>query len=433
MIASKKLEKCSSSKMFMNILLQIGKTPLIERKAKVEEMITLIIKMNGNELCSILDSDILNRINLMIETKNLSLENAISLIKQIGYCKVMKDIYNSSFCFSSLSEKFESLILMELKKKEERREKLLIDLCECCFMLFENEIKMRDELIPVCASCLMKVALCNDKSEGKQKETEIDLLALSCFPNNIKVNKIMYINEVKKIIHYHQEHHNLTQLAYQSAWQFLINRFFFESSLEYVIANELHFAREAVQELAELSKCVELKKNEKGEEEKKVTHVIMRWLNVLNVFFSLRTSNGKSDCVEVISCLVCTCRRMKKHKKTTADKCIHLFKSIMYKKRICIEDILSGGVISFFFEDVRGSTVNNDDTISCLEFFQFLTSWLKEFKQSENEEMQRKMLKRKAFSKLEEEGYEDIILGYTYVFRIICRFSRSVNDFFIFF
>ncbi|KAH7815548.1 uncharacterized protein MONOS_18318 [Monocercomonoides exilis] len=103
------------------------------------------------------------------------------------------------------------------------------------------------KLDSICVPCLLKVASKKEESEETQKEVEIALLALS----NTKyfgMKREMYLNKIKAIIEYHQEHHNLTRLAYQSTWQFLVARLECDKSLGDAIINALHFTREAARE-----------------------------------------------------------------------------------------------------------------------------------------------------------------------------------------
>ncbi|KAH7818590.1 uncharacterized protein MONOS_17999 [Monocercomonoides exilis] len=71
---------------------------------------------------------------------------------------------------------------------------------------------------------LLREGLKKGESEDVQKDVDLALSALG----NIKLSSIMkremYLNEITEIIKYHQAHHNLTHLAYQSAWQFLTSR-----------------------------------------------------------------------------------------------------------------------------------------------------------------------------------------------------------------
>ncbi|KAH7821033.1 uncharacterized protein MONOS_17783 [Monocercomonoides exilis] len=132
-------------------------------------------------------------------------------------------------------------------------------------------VKMREmtvsEIFDKFVPSVLKVALKKEESEEIQKEVEIALLSLSNI-GYCKVRQEQYYFEIKEILKYHQEHHNLTHLAYQSAWQFFIYRFFNDNSLEDTISNELHFGREATRELEELEKC-ELEEERKGNEQRR--------------------------------------------------------------------------------------------------------------------------------------------------------------------
>ncbi|KAH7831077.1 uncharacterized protein MONOS_12109 [Monocercomonoides exilis] len=110
-------------------------------------------------------------------------------------------------------------------------------------------------------------------------------MALSRICPSEIIRKELYFYEIKEIILYHQKHINLTQLAYQSAWKFLIGMLRKDGSLEEVIVNELHFVREAKRELEELSKSVDWKK--KGKERRKANQVatIGRWIDLLKYYF----------------------------------------------------------------------------------------------------------------------------------------------------
>ncbi|KAH7825141.1 uncharacterized protein MONOS_17473 [Monocercomonoides exilis] len=108
--------------------------------------------------------------------------------------------------------------------------------------------------------CLLKVALNKEENEETQKEVEIALMALNNIGYDKFIEQKLYLDEIKEIIKYHQKHFNLTRLAYQSAWEFLIKLMhIFETSKE-VITNELHLGREAARELEELRKCVDWKR-----------------------------------------------------------------------------------------------------------------------------------------------------------------------------
>ncbi|KAH7826221.1 uncharacterized protein MONOS_8319 [Monocercomonoides exilis] len=145
------------------------------------------------------------------------------------------------------------MIFEEEKKKEEKDDYLLVDLCES-FVLLNDEFTST-EFLSICVPCLLKVALRKEEIEEVQKEVEMALLALSSIRDN-DIEKELFLDDMTEIMKYHQEHRNLTRLAYQSAWQFLINRLFTDKRLEDMIVNELHFGREASRELEELSKSI---------------------------------------------------------------------------------------------------------------------------------------------------------------------------------
>ncbi|KAH7828472.1 uncharacterized protein MONOS_17183 [Monocercomonoides exilis] len=210
------------------------------------------------------------------------MRNAILLLKHVGYCNVLKSIWICSFKESPLNKIFEKMIIEEEKKKEEKDEKHLADLYECFISL---SFDFPQGLILMCVSCLLKVALKKEEDEETQKEVEMALLALSCIYSHYEIEQKQYLNEIKEIIQYHQEHHNLTRLAYLYAWEFLIFRLDTDKSLNEVIVNELYFGREARRELKELSKCVDWKRKEerRGEKEGKEEYILIEGLQYESV------------------------------------------------------------------------------------------------------------------------------------------------------
>ncbi|KAH7828117.1 uncharacterized protein MONOS_17243 [Monocercomonoides exilis] len=154
---------------------------------------------------------------------------------------------------------------------------------------------LSSEPLSICVSCLLKVALDKKKDEDTQKmKVEMALLALSRIAGDA-LEQELFLNDIKQIIRNHQEHHNLTRLAYQSAWQFLINQLVYDENLDDVIANELHFAREARRELKELSNCMDWNRKEeemskevdegKTRIEAKEIIIMKRWLDELEAYF----------------------------------------------------------------------------------------------------------------------------------------------------
>ncbi|KAH7832281.1 uncharacterized protein MONOS_18520 [Monocercomonoides exilis] len=203
----------------------------------------------------------------------------------MGYCNVLRRIFTRSFFDTSLSRKFEQMIANEVKKKGEKNEKLLIGLCECCVTL---RYIISPELFSICFPYLLKVVLKKEENEETQKEVEIALLALR-HANYRKGIEELYLNEIIEIIRYHQEHHNLTQLAYQSTWEFLMSRpYFDDESLEEVVVNELCFCKEAKREIEELSKSVDWRRTEEEKERGKKGKeeiILLEWLKTLDIYF----------------------------------------------------------------------------------------------------------------------------------------------------
>ncbi|KAH7817373.1 uncharacterized protein MONOS_12391 [Monocercomonoides exilis] len=88
----------------------------------------ILDEMNGHEFKFIYKTELFNEILAMIEKKKISMENAILLLKCIGYYATLKGIWVSDFERSLLKERFEKMIKNEVKKKEKMNENLLIDL-----------------------------------------------------------------------------------------------------------------------------------------------------------------------------------------------------------------------------------------------------------------------------------------------------------------
>ncbi|KAH7814918.1 uncharacterized protein MONOS_13345 [Monocercomonoides exilis] len=175
-------------------------------------------------------------------------------------------------------------------------------------------------------SCLLKAALKQEENDEAQKEVEMALLALChiCVYNNVP--KKLYLSELKEIIKYHQEHYNLTRLAYQSAWQFLIFRMNIDGNMEEVIANELHFGREAARELEELTRCVDWKRNteENGGKESKEMLIIWRWINTLEEYFnSFKLWNA--ELVGLLGCILKLFLAAKDNYPDFRDECLITF------------------------------------------------------------------------------------------------------------
>eukprot|EP00770_Monocercomonoides_exilis_P004430 MONOS_4410.1-p1 / transcript=MONOS_4410.1 / gene=MONOS_4410 / organism=Monocercomonoides_exilis_PA203 / gene_product=unspecified product / transcript_product=unspecified product / location=Mono_scaffold00117:50578-51988(+) / protein_length=403 / sequence_SO=supercontig / SO=protein_coding / is_pseudo=false len=376
----------------------------VEQMQKIEEMNGLIDEMNEIEFKSIFTKELFDKIYRMIEKKILSLESAILLLKHVGYFRELKTIYLESIDYSLLSERMKEMMIDENEKKKERNEKILTDICECYALLIEVSIPKK--LLSIVVPCLLKVALKKDETDEAQKEVEMSLPALG----NIgfwEIEQKLYLNEIKEIIEYHQEHQNLTRLAYQSAWQFLMNRFYNDRTLEEVITNELHFSKEA-KELKDLSKYVDWKRKEerKGEREAKEVLAIWRWFFVIDNYFCF-CKLWNEELVGLINSFAQMLRASRDNYPDISHQCLYSLRSAAEKRNVEIDNFLKSGTIDAVLEEIQQPTINDDIMWNGLLFFLIISERLKE--EDEESEVKRNATKMKIFEKMEEEGYEDFI------------------------
>ncbi|KAH7819560.1 uncharacterized protein MONOS_14524 [Monocercomonoides exilis] len=392
----------------------------------------LIEKMNGEIFDYVFTKEMFNEIDKKIEEKKLTLENVILLLKHIRCYNTLKRIHLFGFEKASLGERIEKMIAEEnLKKKEEKNEKLLIDLCECYISLY---YLLSPEIISICVPCLLKVALKKEENEKTQKEAETALLALS----NIKfdfLNQGQYLNEIKEIIKHHQEHRNLTRLAYQSAWEFLVTKFLDDGSLKEVIVNELRFGREAARELEALSKCVDWKrKKEVRGKEKKEEIALLRWLQALVVFLS-SSKLWNEEFIELIGSIVQVFRAARENKREISYWCISSLRNAAGNGFVPIEAFLKNGAINAVLEEFQRPTLDDEKAYECLKFFINASNRMEEKMDNKMVEVKRKITKKELFDKLEEEGYEDTIISFHKIFDYLNRkyyreTSLNISDYF---
>eukprot|EP00770_Monocercomonoides_exilis_P014393 MONOS_14339.1-p1 / transcript=MONOS_14339.1 / gene=MONOS_14339 / organism=Monocercomonoides_exilis_PA203 / gene_product=unspecified product / transcript_product=unspecified product / location=Mono_scaffold00984:20000-20750(-) / protein_length=210 / sequence_SO=supercontig / SO=protein_coding / is_pseudo=false len=148
-----------------------------EQKQKIEEMNEIVDEMDEEEFESIFAKDLYNKMSKMIEEKTLSWGNTILLLKHVGYCNELKCLSCYDFDYTLLSERMKEMIIDENeKKKEEKNEKFLTDLCECYALLI---YQFSCELLSIIVPCLLKAASKKEGNEETQKEVKMALLALS--------------------------------------------------------------------------------------------------------------------------------------------------------------------------------------------------------------------------------------------------------------
>ncbi|KAH7822051.1 uncharacterized protein MONOS_6818 [Monocercomonoides exilis] len=405
-----------------------------EQKQKIEEMNELIDEISEDEFESVLSKEIFDKIYEMIEKKKLSMGNAILLLKRIEYCTLLKRIWNEDYHLSLLRKMIKKMMKEEERKKEKKNEMLLVDLCECYAM--PQEYEMPKELLDVCVPCLLKVALNKERSKEAQREVEMALITLNCIYSFEVIEKEMFLNEIKEIIQYHQEHHNLTWLAYQSAWQFLIERLYNNNNLKRAVVNELRFVKEATNELEELTKYVNWKK-EKGQKETKEIRILKRWQCLISVNFCDCRSD-KNECVDLIECIIRLYWAARDTYAEIVKKCFDIFAEMMRQLQLSViaDYFLKGGAFGFALWEIQQSTLNDEISCGCMRFFLETSISLKSKMANETDEAKRKVIKKETLDKMEEEGYEDAIASFHKKFDYLnsCYFSRlakNIADYFV--
>ncbi|KAH7822231.1 uncharacterized protein MONOS_13838 [Monocercomonoides exilis] len=411
------VQEQSLADKFLKLFSELEECTEEGQKQKILELNKLIDEMNNEEFRYVFTKELFNKIDQMIEEDKLTMGNAILLLKHMGYCNALLNIKYFGFLYSSLKRRFREMIDDEEKKKEKRNEKLLTELCECYLLL---NIGASSQLISVCVPCLLKAALKKDENEEAQKEVEMALLALSCIFSHYKIEKDLYLNEIKEIIQHHQGHRNLSRLAYQSAWSFLVFRYCKGFSSEIVIVNELHFIRDATKELEELSKSVDWKKKkeEMGETERKAMDIISRWIR--SIYYYLKSCHlWNEEYVGLISRIVDVLRASRDNHSEIGEECIQSFEAAAENRAVKLDALLKSGAIDAALEEIPKSTLNERMTSEILRFFHLISMRFKGKGEVKTTEEERKELKRKIFKKMEEEGFEDIIISFYEKFRYI--------------
>eukprot|EP00770_Monocercomonoides_exilis_P002166 MONOS_2150.1-p1 / transcript=MONOS_2150.1 / gene=MONOS_2150 / organism=Monocercomonoides_exilis_PA203 / gene_product=unspecified product / transcript_product=unspecified product / location=Mono_scaffold00042:140919-142139(+) / protein_length=387 / sequence_SO=supercontig / SO=protein_coding / is_pseudo=false len=363
--------------------------------------------METEELSDILTETLFSEIDKMIGRNQLSLENVFVFLKRVECRIVLNHEVRCEFEFSSLFRRFEKMIMKEEKKKEGRNEQLLIDLLECTLLL--TDFFTQEETVLFGVHCLLKAAFNKEENKETQKEVEMALLSLSNIGWEKKMAKELYLNRIKEIIRNHQEHHNLTRLAYQSSWYFLIKRFHNDGSLEDVIVDELHLMKETTRELEELAKHVDWVGEARKLGKMTEVHVLKRWFNILNSYFDWVESKG-GDCSDFVQFIVELCRVKMKNDAEMLRALLNLIGIMADNSSIEIESILKGEAIDFALEEICQSTLNNNIARSCIKIFLHLDKRLSKKTDCEHEEAGL-TAKREINDRFEEEGFQDEIIS----------------------
>eukprot|EP00770_Monocercomonoides_exilis_P008935 MONOS_8890.1-p1 / transcript=MONOS_8890.1 / gene=MONOS_8890 / organism=Monocercomonoides_exilis_PA203 / gene_product=unspecified product / transcript_product=unspecified product / location=Mono_scaffold00349:9774-11099(-) / protein_length=421 / sequence_SO=supercontig / SO=protein_coding / is_pseudo=false len=399
-----------------------------EERLMKEEMNGMLEKMGKERLKPFFSKEEFDENYELILKNKYPFEKALDLLKHVGFENTIKTTGHSIFTDTSLKKRFEKMLIDENEKTEGKDEKLLIDLCECYLLWYAAYRHINEDVLRICEPCLLKNALMKNKREETQKEVEISLLALNKIPVFERLDKELYLKEVKEIIEYHQVHRNLTRLAYQSAWQFLMIRVAYDNDLERVIVRELHCAREVARELEELARCVDWKRKEeeKREKESREAKILNRWLLTM-MYFLEHCRLWNEEIVELFNSIVQIFQVAKDDRRDISRKCIDCFRNAEYNRTIEMDILLKCGVIDIIF----GETVKckaEDLQIKCnLNFFKDLCDRLKEKVEEGNGVSRQKDTKRKIYEKEEEEGFEDFVIS-LHVILPRCTLRRQLHN-----
>ncbi|KAH7823800.1 uncharacterized protein MONOS_17585 [Monocercomonoides exilis] len=395
-----------------------------EQKEKIEEMNGLVEEMDEEMLDSVVTEELFDNMHKMIKEEKFSMENLVFLLKCIGCCNSMNGRGFLVFERSALNKWMIEMIIDENEKNtEEKNEKLLVDLCECYLVLLYD---LPSEFYSIFFPCLLNVASNKDEDKKTQKEVEMALFALCCIGTFSVVPEELYLNKIKEIIEYHQEHRNLTRFAYQSALLFLKDRLNMEEDQWTVIAKEEHFVREVAREMSELMENVDWKKKEEkktGTKMKDFT-IVKRWCSELINFF-LCSKVYNEEFVGLIACMTRLCRAAKENYEEITIFCCNDLVNMMRNRPILaiVHDMMEGGAFEFFLEEINRPMLDENSLRLCLMFFIEISSRMKEKEDDEKEEAKRKRLKRHFFERMEEEGFEDAVLSFykrlDYINRVI--------------
>ncbi|KAH7823792.1 uncharacterized protein MONOS_1873 [Monocercomonoides exilis] len=248
----------------------------------------------------------------------------------------------------------------------------MIDLCECFLALFEGIPDASKDTVAVSVRCVMKAAMSKEKDEKTQKEVEMALLALSNAKYFDCDNRVQFLDESVEIIKYHQEHHNLTRLAYQSAWCSIVNQASNDEKMGKTVENELNFCKEAERELDELLRCVNWRKNEKEIDENFEVRLMKRWLRIINAYFFNNTLRG-DEVLRLIACVVRLCQTVKNSSKTAFGSGMFIFQKIIRSCLGNVDFLLRRGAMDYLFQELIQPTFRCDTFGKCMQFFSELS------------------------------------------------------------
>ncbi|KAH7823572.1 uncharacterized protein MONOS_18622 [Monocercomonoides exilis] len=396
-----------------DLFADLDKCGNVVQKLIIKEINKALEQMNKEDLKYTMTQKLFDNLHSLIDKKKLSLENALAMLKSIGYHKELRKIYGENNSSQALSNRFRKMIENEERKeKKGGNENLLTDLCECYLLLFDGSCE--EEISRTVAICLLKVASNKDTSEEAQNKVEIALLAMG--KGNISIvlqDKYDYfLNEISEIIRYHQDHRNLSHLSYQSAWFFILYRLKRNKQSENLwkfFVTKKDFYREATKELNELSKCVNRIKKEKKEMRKEIKnfYIIERWLHVFTEVVDVQILLVEIQ-IDIMKCVANISRRTKDSFIGIREKCTDIIMKVLDGGVMNTFDLIGGGAVDAMLEELSRSYMIRSSFCDCSTFFENIHQRLTGTMHNGAERM---ILKRMMIDKLEENGFEDVYIS----------------------
>ncbi|KAH7823659.1 uncharacterized protein MONOS_14239 [Monocercomonoides exilis] len=185
--------------------------------------------------------------------------------------------------------------------------------------------------------------------------------------------------------------------------------------------NELHLFREAARELGELTKCVNLKREEKREEIRRMNEaetIMMKWIKTVEAFY-LHLRSWKEEYAELISYLAKLAKAMRESERDIYKSLTSAFELISTWKIFRIDAMMKCGVVDLVQDEIQQNTSDDMMTYDCMMSYRVLSRRLRENDDKGYNEVGWVETKREVLQKMEEIGCEDIITCFQKIYTFI--------------
>ncbi|KAH7832722.1 uncharacterized protein MONOS_15261 [Monocercomonoides exilis] len=264
--------------------------------------------MGVKELGCVFAGKVFEKIFEMVKGEKLVLEDGIMLLKHVGYYKALSDIHTDNDGESSFRKRFERRVMNEEWKQGQKKEKMLNDVCECYALSYEQFVT---------------------------------------FNFSSHVEEDVFMNSIVSVIVHHQQNRNLTQLAYQSAWQFFMKRMHTNAQMESAMSMHFGFVEEARRELEELEKRADWQRKERRVKELKDIHTILRWLKTLNKHFVNHQPSRERN-TRLAAVAVGICRKARACFGELSLECLVLLEQMNESASLSVSDFVAIEAVDVF-------------------------------------------------------------------------------------